>query len=1707
MKSLFSTFAARVTERLTRARSLQIIASVVLVGAITATSAQAATFSVTNTNDSGAGSLRAAILSANATSAADTITFNIPGAGAHSIAPTSALPVITRALTIDGATQPGYAGVPLVQLNGANANSGLGLVLGISNCTVNALTINGWSSAGVSMTGSGTVNSHIQGCFVGLNVTATGAVPNSVGILISGGAHNNFIGGASPTLANYIGGNTAVGVAINGSGSNGNFVTGNIIGTDGHGSKAIPNVAGIMISGGAQNNTIGGNSASVRNLISGNSAAGISIKEAGSSGNNIAGNFIGLGADGVTKVPNKLGIIVSEGAGGNTIGAPGNGVNIISGNLGAAVYFIGSNGNTVTNNVIGPDVNSSRLPGNGVGVAATAGSQNNVIGPGNLISSNFTGVDLEGTNTSNNSVIGNYIGTGANPTSADANSPYANFAGVSISNAAQGNTIGGTTAATRNLISGNTGLGISIDGANTNGNVVEGNFIGTTVAGAGAIPNSTGVFISGGASFNAIGAGGAGNLISGNDGIAVGIAGSGTNNNSVQGNTIGANPMITQAVPNGTGVSVDEGARNTLIGGLTAGTGNFVSGNHGAGIEIKGASSATTVERNYIGSGAGGNGSIPNGQGVTIDGNSQFTVIGADKTLTDRDQITSVSNIIANNPVGIVVKGGLSYNNTIRGNAFVNNGSTIDLGGDGPTANDNKDGDDGPNRLQNAPVITSVARNSDNTGNEITGTLNSAPSESFVIDIYYKTDAASNNANSYAGQTSVTTNSDGDANFDITSVNADTVDASHYVVTATRAGTGDTSEFSASAVVAPNVTIASPASGSRLQGFTSVSGTASSPYGIAHVDLYIIRLSDGKFWDGTAWGGGGSAILPTSYDANAKTWTSTGPLPSSGGTNPNTSFTSGDYDVIAQAYDANGTMTRADASVTVESHGKYVYTGLAATCPYSDSGACRNFVPGNAQDFYDARNWSPQGVPGANDTATIGNFDVALDTTDGAKGSVVLGGLNLQGGTLNGASLSFSAASGSDNVFNWSGGRLNVATTGINATGTLNISGDGLKDIGVGDTINNAGTATFNGAGYLRGLGNCVFNNMARASFIAKNNGNLFSNYNGNNVFNNAAGATFKKQDDINDPGSVSTLNTWTFNNSGAIVSNTGVLNFNNEATNFAAGSTISGSGHTQLSNTAFTFTGTTTLQNTTFDMTSGFLTGTGTLASSGSSSFNWTGGTISRLTISAGTQFNLSGTALKDINSSGVINNSGHATLSGTGALRGLGTSTWNNLSGATFTVASDASFGNYNGDNTFNNLAGATFEKTAGVDATPSSCEWAFNNNGTTRVSQGVLALNDGGLDAGTFTTSTPGIVRFTGGGHSLKTGTLFNGTGKTQLTNATLTALGTVAAGTSSSPTTLEVSGGAITGAAKTSFTSYGTINWTGGTIGGTFNAGKNSAFNLSGTALKDINSSGVINNSGHATLKDAGALRGLGTSTWNNLSGATFTVASDASFGNYNGGNAFNNNTGATFEKTAGVSTTSSVVDWAFNNSGLTRASGGVLALNAGGLDAGTFSSLGTGIVRFTGGGHSLKTGTLFNGTGKTQLTGATLAVTGNVAIGSATVSTTFEESGGAITGTATSSLSSYGTFNWTGGSIGGHFNVMPKNHPHFVGRESQRHRQQWHNQQFWHNNLEGAGGFARCGHFHVQQRERRPVRHSSGWPIVGQLQRLECLQQRFRRHNP
>src|SRR5208283_1142490 len=222
-------------------------------------------------------------------------------------------------------------------------------------------------------------------------------------------------------------------------------------------------------------------------------------------------------------------------------------------------------------------------------------------------------------NDSNNIIAGNEIGTNAAGDAMLGNSLH----GIFLGNGSSNNMIGGPTDNDRNVISGNGqfpvanlttqgGVGVYIYGANTSGNVVQGNYIGTNAAGIDALTNSViGVLISQ-SSGNTV----QGNLISGNRLVGLEIAGGTASGNLVQGNMIGTDAGGTRAVPNGLdGIFIND-APNNMIGGTAAGAGNLISGNGSVGIQLFGRlTQGNVIEGNALGLDSAGQPTLPNRAG------------------------------------------------------------------------------------------------------------------------------------------------------------------------------------------------------------------------------------------------------------------------------------------------------------------------------------------------------------------------------------------------------------------------------------------------------------------------------------------------------------------------------------------------------------------------------------------------------------------------------------------------------------------------------------------------------------------------------------------------------------------------------------------------------------------------------------------------------------------------------------------------------------------------------------------------------------------------------------------------------------------------------------------------------------------------------------------------------------------------------------
>jgi hypothetical protein len=313
-------------------------------------------FTVTSAADSGPGSLRQAILNANAhansASGADVITFAI-GTGPQTIAVKTGLPAVSDPAVIDATTQPGFAGKPLVTIDGALAGSANGLTISAGHSTVKGLAIGGFTAhspaaAGILLISHG--GDLIQGNYLGTDAAGTAAKPNYVGLFIAGGANGNTVGGNDAAEANLISGNTGWGVVID---SSGNVLQGNLIGTDASGLKALGNDTGVSVTGTV--NAIGGIGAGVRNVISANRNG---VDFFGADNNILVGNLIGLAADGTTGLGNANSGVYLTASLKNTIGGTDPGAGNTIGYNGAGVLLSDpvsaqtpSSGNSILGNV------------------------------------------------------------------------------------------------------------------------------------------------------------------------------------------------------------------------------------------------------------------------------------------------------------------------------------------------------------------------------------------------------------------------------------------------------------------------------------------------------------------------------------------------------------------------------------------------------------------------------------------------------------------------------------------------------------------------------------------------------------------------------------------------------------------------------------------------------------------------------------------------------------------------------------------------------------------------------------------------------------------------------------------------------------------------------------------------------------------------------------------------------------------------------------------------------------------------------------------------------------------------------------------------------------------------------------------------------------------------------------------------------------
>ena len=363
------------------------------------------TYTVTNVNDSGAGSLRQAILDANGNAGADTIAFNIPGSGVHTITPATALPTITDQVVVDGYTQPGASLNTNGPGQGTNAvlqieivGTGLGfnqngLAVNGTNITIRGLVINRVNGnangqIGVVGGGSGVV---IAGNFLGTDASgSTRPGAQNAGVYISA-ATGVVVGGSNPADRNVISGGDAAQVLIDDGGGSNTVIKGNLIGTDATGTVAVPGqftFGNVYVRNGS-GIVVGGPTAADRNVISGNVhgggvALGYTVGGTEASGT-IQGNFIGTDVSGTLplgnfyalNLPDKNAVVLG---------------NVLAASLAQAISSEGGANELIQGNFIGTDPTGTINLGNLGGVVAIAGNNWTIGGPnageGNVIAFN-----------------------------------------------------------------------------------------------------------------------------------------------------------------------------------------------------------------------------------------------------------------------------------------------------------------------------------------------------------------------------------------------------------------------------------------------------------------------------------------------------------------------------------------------------------------------------------------------------------------------------------------------------------------------------------------------------------------------------------------------------------------------------------------------------------------------------------------------------------------------------------------------------------------------------------------------------------------------------------------------------------------------------------------------------------------------------------------------------------------------------------------------------------------------------------------------------------------------------------------------------------------------------------------------------------------------------------------------------------------------
>ncbi len=600
---------------------------------------------VRNTNDSGAGSLRAAFEEVNRARGQNYIVFNIPGPGPHVVALASPLPALQGWAVIDGTTEPDFAGRPIVELDGSFAGDGaVGLTVWSGGCVIRGLRISRFSGDGIFLT-LGAGGCRIEGNEI-LNNSSDGIHVRTAGTVI---------GGTEGGAGNIIAGNSGQGIRVFGASAAGNTIQGNLVGILDGGTPRANGGSGVFLVD-APYTWVGGTASGSGNDLSHNAIDGVAINGSTAEGTRIQGNSI---------VSNGRCGVSIEGAPGSVIGGDhlaGAG-NVIANNAsdGIGVWRAESDGTVIQGNSVGVLADGTPAGNSGSGVFISAAPRTLVggIAASNELSHNeLDGIAINGLTARTTLVYGNSI---------RANRRH----GVSVENA-PGSQIGGplTDPASGQLVVPVNGIesngqdGVSIVGVAATDTKVRGNRILHNSRHGVGVMDARRTRI-GGYRFASVNPPGSpvlpeGNVISGNGGHGIWLGGNQTLLTEVHGNFIGLGEDGVTALGNGeSGIALWK-AESTRIGNiLSPEFANVISANRHDGILVWPAG-GTTVEGNVI--------------GLTVDGTAGRANGGTGVRMVDAFNTTVWGNTIAGHTIGIWLHGA-STTGTIRENRLGTNGA------------------------------------------------------------------------------------------------------------------------------------------------------------------------------------------------------------------------------------------------------------------------------------------------------------------------------------------------------------------------------------------------------------------------------------------------------------------------------------------------------------------------------------------------------------------------------------------------------------------------------------------------------------------------------------------------------------------------------------------------------------------------------------------------------------------------------------------------------------------------------------------------------------------------------------------------------------------------------------------------------------------------------------------------------------------------